>query len=292
MTDDSKSLDLRNALEQGTKKMALKDLEQKGFKNVKVLDEKGLEDLMRKAVDRVVSTQTAEEKTRIVEESRKELDRLMKEHKAARSRAQLLEADKNELVEQVEALQRELELKSELEEELLHKKFEEGTASMQAQVEEVKQRAQAIDRELERLRGENRKLETQLGDEREKVARLREFEPKLQSALKDVQDLSSVKARFQAESESAARRLAEHEKALQQEQSRLREAERARTELVEQVLQLQAKGVETARTVKDVETLRAEVAKLEGLLRDAAKENSGLRARAADLESRLQESQG
>jgi hypothetical protein len=147
MSENGNELNLHNALEQGTKKMALKDLEQKGFKNVKVLDEKGLEELMRKAVDRVVSSQTAEEKARIVEQSRKELDRLMKEHKAARSRAQLLEADKNELVEQVEALQRELELKSELEEELLHKKFQEGTASMQSQVEEVQARARAIDRD-------------------------------------------------------------------------------------------------------------------------------------------------
>jgi len=291
MADDSKDLDLRNALEMGTKKMALKDLEQKGFKNVKVLDEKGLEELMRKAVDRVVQVSSAEEKTRIMAESRKELDRLMKEHKAARSRAQLLEADKNELVEQVEALQRELELKSELEEELLHKKYEEGTASMQAQVEEVKKRAQAIDRELERLRVENSKLESQLTGEREKVARLKEFEPKLQSALKDVQDLNQVKARFQSESETTARRLAEHEKALQNEQSRLREAERARTELVEQVLQLQAKGVEAARTTKDVEALRAELARLEQLLREAAKENSALKTRAADLETRLEESQ-
>jgi len=291
MADDSKDLDLRNALEMGTKKMALKDLEQKGFKNVKVLDEKGLEELMRKAVDRVVQVSSAEEKTRIMAESRKELDRLMKEHKAARSRAQLLEADKNELVEQVEALQRELELKSELEEELLHKKYEEGTASMQAQVEEVKKRAQAIDSELERLRVENAKLESQLTGEREKVARLKEFEPKLQSALKDVQDLNQVKARFQSESETTARRLAEHEKALQNEQSRLREAERARTELVEQVLQLQAKGVEAARTTKDVEALRAELARLEQLLREAAKENSALKTRAADLETRLEESQ-
>ncbi|MBV8879708.1 MAG: transposase [Planctomycetaceae bacterium] len=289
--DTSKELDLRNALEAGTKKMALEDLKQKGFKNVKVLDEKGLEELMRRAVERVVSTQTAEEKSRIMAESRKELDRLMKEHKAARSRAQLLEADKNELIEQVEALQRELELKSELEEELLHKKFEEGTASMQAQVEEVKKRAQAIDRELERLRGENAKLESTLGTEREKVARLKEFEPKLQAALKDVHDLHQVKQRFQAESEGTAQRLAEHEQALQTEQSKLRETERARAELVEQVLQLQAKGAESARTTKELEALRAELAKVEELLRNAAKENSALKARAADLETRLQEMQ-
>ncbi|HLY11965.1 MAG TPA: transposase [Planctomycetota bacterium] len=291
MTDDSKSLDLRNALEQGTKKMALKDLEQKGFKNVKVLDEKGLEDLMRKAVDRVVSTQTAEEKTRIVEESRKELDRLMKEHKAARSRAQLLEADKNELVEQVEALQRELELKSELEEELLHKKFEEGTASMQAQVEEVKKRAQAIDRELERLRVENARLEAQLAAEREKAARVRELEPRLEAATREVQGFHRENARLQSAALSSAQRLDDLEKSLQNEQSKVREAERARTELVEQVLKLQAKGVEAARTTKDLDALRAELAKAEELVRNAAKETGSLRSRSADLEAKLQEEQ-
>src|SRR5579862_4026833 len=278
MTDDSKSLDLRNALEQGTKKMALKDLEQKGFKNVKVLDEKGLEDLMRKAVDRVVSTQTAEEKTRIVEESRKELDRLMKEHKAARSRAQLLEADKNELVEQVESLQRELELKSELEEELLHKKFEEGTASMQAQVEEVKKRAQATEQELARLKSDRVQLETRLAAEKEK-------------ALQEARALAGDNARLKADREAAAGKTAALERALQGEQSKLREAERARTEVVEQVLQLQSKGSEAARTARELEAARAELARLEALLRDAARENSGLKTRAAELEGRLQDSQ-
>jgi len=287
---EDKDLDLRNALEQGTKKMALKDLEQRGFKNVKVLDERGLEELMRKAVDRVVSTQTAEEKTRIVAESRKELDRIMKEHKAARSRAQLLEADKNELVEQVEALQRELELKSELEEELLHKKFEEGTASMQAQVEEVKNRAQAIDRELERLRGENAKLETHLAVEREKVGRYKGIEPRLETALQESQEQNRRNARLQTESEVSGQKLKELERAYQGEQSKFREADRARTELVEQVLKLQAKGAETARTSKDLEAVKAELARVEALVRDAARENSALKARAAELEDRLQES--
>src|SRR5262249_18870731 len=233
MAEDHKDLDLRGALEAGTKKMALKDLEQKGFKNVKVLDEKGLEELMRKAVDRVVSTQTAEEKARIVEESRKELDRLMKEHKAARSRAQLLEADKNELVEQVEALQRELQLKSELEEELLQKKFEEGTASMQAQVEEVKRRAGDSDVEMQKLRVENARLDAALTGEREKVMRYREMEPRLEATLKDAQELHRDNARLQSEAEAAKTRLSDLDRAMQGEQSKLREADRARTEVVE-----------------------------------------------------------
>jgi chromosome segregation ATPase len=285
---DQKDLDLKGALEQGTKKMSLQDLEQRGFKNVKVLDEKGLEELMRKAVDRVVNTQTAEEKSRIVAESRKELDRLMKEHKAARSRAQLLEADKNELVEQVESLQRQLDLKADLEEELLHKKFQEGTASMQSQVEEVKKRAQAIDNERERLRGENASLESQLTAEREKVARARELAEKVSE---EILELQHDNVRLQGAVEGSDRLLTEHDKSLQNEQSKVREAERARTELVEQVLQLQAKGGEAAKSAKELDAVRAELARIEPLLREAAKENAALKGRATEFETRLQEAQ-
>lgn len=288
---DEKDLDIKGALEAGTKKMGLDELKQKGFKNVKVLDEKGLEELMRKAVERVVSTQTAEEKAKIIADSRKELDKLMKAHNAARSRASLLEADKNELVEQVEALQRELELKSELEEELLHKKFEEGTASMQAQVEEVRKRAAANDRELERLRGENAKLDSQLGTERQKAAKAREAEDRLRKSDDELRELQHDNVRMKGALDSSDRRQAEQDKALQQEQSKLREAERARTELVEQVLQLQAKNGEAAKSAKDLDASRAEVARVEQLLRDAARENGALKNRATELEGRLQESQ-
>jgi chromosome segregation ATPase len=288
---EEKDIDLSKVLEGGTKKMNLADLQQRGFKSVKVLDEKAMEDLVRKAVDRVVSTQTADEKARFVEASRKELERLMKEHKAARSRAQLLEVDKNELVEQVESLQRELELKSDLEEELLHKKFEEGTASMQAQVEEVKRRAQAADDELGRLRTENARLEATLEAEREKVARSRELETRLDAALKDVQDLNRQNARYQTELEGAGRRLNELENGLDSEKSRLREAEHARTEMVEQVLKLQAQGSDAARLARDLDAARAALAKAEALVGDAAKENSALKARGVELENRVQEAQ-
>ena len=139
---DTNDLNMQGAFDAGAQKMDLTDLEKKGFKKVKVLDQKAMEEFIRRAVDRVVSTQTAEEKARIIEQSQKELDRLMKENRASKTKAQLLESNKAELAETIHVLQRELELKSELEEERLHKKFAEGTASMQAQVEEVKRRAQ------------------------------------------------------------------------------------------------------------------------------------------------------
>jgi hypothetical protein len=85
-----------------------------------------MEEIIRKAIDRVASNRTGEEKEKILAETQKELDRLMKEHRAVKTKAQLLESNKNELAETIHSLQRELELKGELEEERLHKKFVEG----------------------------------------------------------------------------------------------------------------------------------------------------------------------
>src|SRR5262245_60376527 len=186
---DNDNLDFQQALDAGTKKMDLSDLEKKGFKKVKVLDEKAMEEIVRKAIDRFASHQTAEEKEKILAETQKELDRLMKEHRAVKTKAQLLESNKNELAETIHALQRELELKGELEEERLHKKFTEGTASMQKQVEEVQKRAQESADKMERLRVDNAKLQAMFDAEREKVERL-------EVSSREVQDLNRQNARY------------------------------------------------------------------------------------------------
>jgi len=283
------NLNLQGVFDAGSQKMDLTDLSKQGFKKVKVLDQKAMEEFIRKAVDRVVSTQTAEEKDRIVAESRKELDRLMKEHRDVKSRAQLLETDKNELVEHLEAMQRELELKSELEEATLHKKFLEGTASMQKQVEELKRRADAAAAELEKTRVENARLAATLEAEREKVSGLKEDGPRLEAALKENQDLNRQNARFQTELEGAGRRISELEGSFERERSRLREAEHARTEMVEQVLKLQSKLPDAAKSARELEAARAQLAKAEELVRDGAREHAALRSRAGELELRLQE---
>jgi hypothetical protein len=282
---ENDDLNIQGAFDAGAQKMDLTDLEKKGFKKVKVLDQKAMEEFIRRAVDRVVSTQTAEEKQRIIEQSQKELDRLMKEHRAAKTKAQLLESNKNELAETIHALQRELDLKSELEEERLHKKFVEGTASMQAQVEEVKRKAQETAAALERVRVDNARLQAMLDAESEKVS---QTSPKLNAALKDVQDLNRENARYQTELEGAGKRLNDLETSLEKEQSRLREAEHARTEMVEQVLKLQAKNAETSKSLKELDTLRAQLTRAEELVRDGARDNAALKSRVAELEEKAQ----
>ena len=271
MAEDNGSLDFQQALDAGTKKMDLSDLEKKGFKKVKVLDEKAMEEIIRKAIDRVASNRTAEDKERILAETQKELDRLMKEHRAVKTKAQLLESNKNELAETIHALQRELELKGELEEERLHKKFVEGTASMHKQVEEVQKRAQETAEKLERLRVDNAKLQAMYDAENEKVSRL-------EVSSREVQELNRQNARYQTELENAGKRLNELEGSFERERLRLREAEHARTEMVEQVLKLQAKQGDVAKTARELETVRGE--------------NTALKARVTELDAKFQEIQG
>ncbi len=259
---DERELDIKRAIEQGTQRMTLKDLASQGFDNVKVLDEDAVEAMILKAVDRVISSQTSEQREKILADSRKELDRLMREQKAMRSRAQLLESDKHELVEQVEGLQRELQLQGELEEENLHKKVQEGLASLQSQVDGLRAQSEAA---------------------RTEAARLQEDKARL---LKEAGRASAL-----------GKELAEQE-------SKTRGAEKARTDLVAQVLDLQSRSAgreqelkalrpellrqrsELARLGQELEQARAEGQAVRGELereRPAAREAEGLQVEVSRL---------
>lgn len=275
---EKKSLDLSQAIERGTQRTTLRDLEKKGVQNVKVLDEKALQDLVSRAVDRVVNTQSSEQREKVLADSRRELDRLMKEHKAARSRESLLESDKNELIEQVESLQKELSLQAELEEENLHKKFLEGTASMQAQVEELRSQLKAererLDRELAHERSRVRETDQA---RRDAVAQVLALQHAAEAAGTDLQNLRAevVRQRSEiarlkeaggdAEAERKAREAADHAKWMLE--SRLAD------------LQRQADTLEG-----DGKAVRAEA-------RKAATEADRLRAQAIRLEKELAEEQ-
>ncbi len=264
---DEKDLDIKRMIEQGTKRMTLRDLAEKGFENVKVLDERQVQQMVTQAVERVVTTQTAEEKAKVAAESRKELDRLIREHRAIRSRAELLEADKHELVEQVENLQRQLQLKSDLEEETLHKKLEGGMASLHAQVEELRTRTQEALREREDIR-------TRLADlQGTHDAALAELE----DLHKDAERLRGDRDRVEKEGEGTLAKLASLEKALAQEQAKARGAEKARSELVSQVLGLQS----------EVEALRESLQRAEEKARRSDQAGSDLLDRLKVETSRL-----
>jgi chromosome segregation ATPase len=289
---ENNELDIRKALEKGMTRMTLKDLANKGFEKVKVLDENQVQDLIAQAVDRAVSTQTQEEREKILSDSRRELDRLMREHKAARSRAELLETNKNELIERVEGLQRQLQLKSELEEEALHKKFEEGTASLQAQVEDLRKRHQTAAseatglrtsleearRDTARVKAQIPVLEAKAEEARELSARLEDLQSthdaaltQLRAAQREGERLAEDRDRIEQEAEASVSRAEKLESSLADAQSKHRGAEKARGDLVAQILELQSR----------IEALQQEVNTYRG---DAVKQRSEMTELRHELE--------
>ena len=285
---DERDLDIKKAIEQGTQRMTLKDLASQGFDNVKVLDEDAVEAMISKAVDRVVSSQTSEQREKILADSRKELDRLMREQKAMRSRAQLLESDKHELIEQVESLQRELQLQGELEEENLHKKVQEGIASLQAQVDGLRGQAEAARAETARLQEDKARLVKEAGRAQALEKDLAEQESRTRGAEKARTDLVAQVLDLQSRSEGREQEL----KSLRPEVVRQR-SELAR--LGQDLEQARAEGQAVrgdlereARAAREAEGLRVEVSRLGQAADEAHQEKARLEKRLAE-EARARE---
>ena len=115
MADDQK-LNLRKVIADNAHVSDLANLASSGVRRVKVLDEDALQEMIQRAIDQVVNTQTAEERTRILADSRKQLTKLMNERDEFTSRASMLEAGHNELIAEIEKLQNELKLRRTVEE--------------------------------------------------------------------------------------------------------------------------------------------------------------------------------
>ncbi len=259
-------LDIQQAINQSAQRTTLSDLARRGIQRVKVLDEKGIQNLIRQAVDRVLSARSGllaeDERAKLMSESRKELDRLVKEHNEAASRAELLEAGKADLVHQVESLQRQLQLQRHVEKQNIQKRVDEETSTLQSRVSELEGSQDAAQKELKKLRdqvgrltGEQGVLNSQLEEARAELEKSRK-----QDAQALGEKLKAAQAAEASSQEALQTLRAEHNKMLG-EQIELRKAvEKAREEggasSKEEVTRLQQK-------LTDVEARhREEVARL------------------------------
>jgi len=91
---------------------------------------------------RIVSTKTNllsdTDRAKLVDASRKELDKMMKEFQEAKDRSELMEKDKAALAAQVENLQRQLQLQRKYTDELSKQRYEEGKASAKQQIDDLR----------------------------------------------------------------------------------------------------------------------------------------------------------
>src|SRR5258706_7374932 len=181
MADDRK-LNLRKVIEDNARVSDLGSLASSGVKRVKVLDESTLQEMIEQAIDQVVSMSTAEERTRILADSRKQLTKLMNERDKFSSHADMVEASKNDLIQQVEKLQQELKLRSNLDE---------------GQVAEMEERERTLQKKAQDLLGENQWLrenndkmveqidvaQTEIATLKTEIARLNEEIERLQAEI-------------------------------------------------------------------------------------------------------------
>src|SRR6185369_15461126 len=99
-----------------------------------------------RAVDAAISSSTQEERSRILADSRKQLTKLMNERDQFISRADMAEASKNDLMQQIDKLQNELKLLREVKEQ---------DAALQSQISELEERERALQKKTQELLGEN-----------------------------------------------------------------------------------------------------------------------------------------
>lgn len=171
---EQQPFDVRRAIEQSSSKSTLQELAKKGIHRVKVLDESMINKLIGDAVERIISTKTnllsGEDRQKLIEASRKELDRLMKEHQATKDKAELMEQSQGQLASTVENLQNQLKTAQRLAEDTAKQRYEDGKNVMRAEVDDMKKKMSTMEADIEKRVRREVDLEYQAKMANERIA--------------------------------------------------------------------------------------------------------------------------
>ena len=151
---EQQPFDVRRAIEQSSSKSTLQELAKKGIHRVKVLDESMINKLIGDAVERIISTKTnllsSDDRQKLIQASRQELDRLMKEHQSTKDKAELAEQSQGALASQVENLQKMLQTAQRLAEDTAKQRYEDGKNVMRAEVDDMKKKMASMEADIEK----------------------------------------------------------------------------------------------------------------------------------------------
>lgn len=248
-------LDVRKVIEKSTSKVSLRDLEKKGFRQVKVLRAGDINQLIFKAVQNVLAKQprgagmSEEERNRIISEARAEVDQQMAAMREMQTESQRIEAERAQLEARAQQL------------EQAHKNLEAKLAEVNRQLETQRQavlrekqaflaeKQQLFEKGLEGQQLAERKYEAQLQDLQQRLARA---EAKAEAAegmvsREEVTALQQRLARAEARAEAAEEKAAAaagmvSRDELQAAQQQLARAQ-AKAEAAEEKLRAAAGGV-------------------------------------------------
>jgi len=284
-------LDIQKVIEQSATRTTLSDLARRGIQRVKVLDERAILNLIRQAVDKVLSARSGllaeEERAKITTDSRKELDRLLRETREMKSRAELLEAGKSDLVLQIENLQKQLQLQRHLEAQNIQRKVDQETAALQTRVHELEGSFDAVQKELKKLREQGGRL---MGEQGALTAQLEEAKAELERVRK--QDAQAQKQALETkvrEVEGRLKTAQDAEAVAQQALQALRgEHNRALAEQIDLRKALEKAREEGGAALQgDVSRLKQRLSDEEARSRDASSRLAAEEAKSRDALSRL-----
>ncbi|MBX3467784.1 MAG: hypothetical protein KF878_12945 [Planctomycetes bacterium] len=171
-------LDVRKVIEKSTSKVSLRDLEKKGFRQVKVLRAGDINQLIFKAVQNVLAKQprgagmSEEERERIIKEARAEVDQQMSAMREIQQESQRIEAEKETLQQAHKNLEAKLA-------EVNRQLAAERQAVLREKQAFLTEKQQLFEKGLEGQQLAERKYESQLQDLQE---RLRRAEAKAEAA--------------------------------------------------------------------------------------------------------------
>ncbi len=288
-------LDVRKAIERNTSKVSLRDLEKKGFRQVKVLRAGDINQLIFKAVQNVMAkapqgggAMSEQERQRIMAEAKAEVDRQLAETRALQQRAMQVEQ--------------------------AHKNLEQKLAEVNAQLAREKQvlieekaafardKQALMERSLEGQKVAAANYEGQIADLRDRLAKA---EARAEAAAGGVsreehdrlrQELARAEARLEAAEQKAAAAAdgvsrEEHER-LRQELARAEQKAAAVADAVprDEHEQLRKRfNVQVDDLTEDVERYRKKLRQVE---EEGAEEQQALKRRAAELEESEARAQG
>ncbi len=280
MPDEKEPVDIQKVIEQGTKRRPLSELQKEGHETVKVLDEQALQELIRLAVNEVVSTAQRGEATRIISAARKQLDQLLKKAKGWQSHAQLLEANKNDLVLQVEDLRKQLHVQQQVEKAMAA--AEEELKDLRAQLAQEQKRASEAEAGVQALA----LLQERFDAGQQDLKKLKSETIKLSKEQSRTQ--KDVEQELQKSKEQLARANSELEKIRDQLAHEQQKARTAAHGSVRALAELEKMHDQTNRYQQDTKVLRAAEKEIAQAAKDSERAREALQARVKDLESQLQ----
>ncbi|MBV8879235.1 MAG: hypothetical protein JO332_04695 [Planctomycetaceae bacterium] len=130
--------------------------------------------LIGDAVERIISTKTnllsSDDRQKLIDASRKELDRLMKEHQTTKDKAELAEQSQAQLASTVENLQNQLKTAQRLAEDTAKQRYEDGKNVMRAEVDDMKKKMSTMEADIEKRVRREVDLEYQAKMANERIA--------------------------------------------------------------------------------------------------------------------------